>query len=303
MDIGDHVKEGELVAEISTPDVDDQLAQARANLVLAQANLHVAEANLELAKITLDRDVKAGAGTATSLQTIDQDRAQVKTTAAQVESAQANIKANQATVQQYADLQAFQKIIAPFPGVITARTVDPGALVAADNPSEARPLFYLMQTDPLRIYVNVPQVFATTVAVGQDAVVYREEDPQAPVSLQGHAHRQRPGREHADALDRDRLAQPPRRAAPGHVFAGKIHCQAHAPVILAPSAALVWRPDATVVGVLDRDRKVHYRKVVTGRDLGLQIEVISGLEDGDTVVVHPGDSLAEGQQVEIAAEK
>ncbi len=106
VDIGDRVQEGQLVAEISTPDVDDQLAQARANLVLAEANLHVAEANLELAKITLDRDVKAGVGTATALQTIDQDRAQVKTTAAQVDSAKANIEANRATVQQYADLQA-----------------------------------------------------------------------------------------------------------------------------------------------------------------------------------------------------
>jgi RND family efflux transporter MFP subunit len=303
VDIGDRVKEGQLVAEISTPDVDDQLAQARANLVLAEANLHVAEANLELAKITLDRDVKAGAGTATSLQTIDQDRAQVKTTAAQVESAQANIKANQATVQQYADLQAFQKIIAPFPGVITARTVDPGALVAADNPSEARPLFYLMQTDPLRVYVNVPQVFATTVAAGQDAVVYREEDP----------HRQFFGKvtRTANALDANTrtllteidLPNPRDELRPGMYLQVKFIAKRASPVILAPSAALVWRPEATVVGVLDRDRKVHYRKVVTGRDLGLQIEVISGLEDGDTVVVHPGDSLAEGQQVEIAPEK
>jgi len=303
VDIGDRVKQGQLVAEISTPDVDDQLAQARANLVLSQANLHVAEANLELAKITLDRDVKAGVGMATSLQTIDQDRAQVKTTAAQVESAKANIEANRATERQYADLQAFQKIIAPFPGVITARTVDPGALVAADNPSESRPLFYLMQTDPLRIYVNVPQVFATTVAVGQDAVVYREEDP----------HRQFSGKvtRTANALDpntRTLLTEidfpnPRDELRPGMYLQAKFNVARSANVVLVASAALVWRPDATVIAVLDGDRKVRYRKVQTGRDLGLEVEILSGLEGGETVVVHPGDALAEGQQVETVGGK
>jgi RND family efflux transporter MFP subunit len=303
VDIGDRVKEGQRVAEISTPDVDDQLAQARANLVLAEANLHVSEANRELAKITLDRDVKAGAGTATSLQTIDQDKAQVKTTDAQVESAKANIEANRATVRQYADLQAFQNIIAPFPGVITARTVDPGALVAADNPSEARPLFYLMQTDPLRIYVNVPQVYATTVAVGQDADIYREEDPHRLFS--GKVTRT------ANALDPNTrtllteidLPNPRDELRPGMYLQVTFSAARASHVVLVPSAALVWRPGATVIAVLDGDRKVRYRKVQIGRDLGLEVEILSGLDGDETVVVHPGDALAEGQQVEIAAGK
>ncbi len=303
VDIGDRVKEGQLVAEISTPDVDDQLAQARANVVLSEANFHVSEANLELAKITLDRDVKAGVGTATALQTIDQDRAQLKTTAAQVESAQANIEANRATVRQYADLQAFQKIVAPFPGIITARTVDPGALVAADNPSEARPLFYLMQTDPLRIYVNVPQVYATTVAVGQDAIIYREEDP----------HRQFSGKvtRTANALDPNTrtlltevdLPNPNDALRPGMYLQVKFVVARASTVVLVPSAALVWQPEATVIAVLDGNHKVHDRKVQTGRDLGLEVEILSGLEGGETVVVHPGDALAEGLQVEIVDEK
>ena len=101
----------------------------------------------------------------------------MKTTAAQVESARASIQVNDATVRQYADLQSFQKIVAPFAGVITVRTIDPGALVTADNPSETRPLFYLMQTDPLRVFVNVPQAYATSIAPGQQAAVYREEEP------------------------------------------------------------------------------------------------------------------------------
>src|SRR5262249_43990734 len=157
--IGDGVREGQLLAEISAPDVDDRLAQARADLALAKARLPASEAEHELARITLYRDLDAGNDTAP--ERIDQDRARVKTTAAQVESAKASIQVNQATVQRYADLQSFQKIVAPFAGVITARNVDPGALVTADNPSETREIFHLMQTDPLRVFVNVPQVYAT----------------------------------------------------------------------------------------------------------------------------------------------
>jgi RND family efflux transporter MFP subunit len=296
VDIGDRVKEGQLIAEISAPDVDDQLAQARANLVLAKANLKVSEANLELAKITLDRDLRTGVATAP--QAIDQDRAQVRTSEAQVESARASIQVNEATVQQYADLQSFQKIVAPFAGVITARTVDPGALVTADNPSETRPLFYLMQTDPLRVFVNVPQVYATGIAVGQSTTVYREEDPSQQFS--GKVTRT------ADALDpntRTLLTQVDVPNPTGALRAGmylqvKFVAARAASVVLVPSAALVWRPEGTVVPVLGRDNRVHYRQVQLGRDYGLEVEVVTGLQGGETVIVHPGDALADGQEVQ-----
>jgi RND family efflux transporter MFP subunit len=295
-DIGDRVTEGQLVAEISAPDVDDQLAQARANLVLSRANLKVSEANHELARITLERDVKSGVATAP--QAIDQDRAQLRTAAAQIESARASIAVNEATVQQYADLQSFQKIVAPFAGVITARTVDPGALVTADNPSETRPLFYLMQTDPLRVFVNVPQVYATTVAVGQAAVVYRQEDPGRQFA--GRVTRT------ADALDpnsRTLLTQvdvpnSDGGLRPGMYLQVRFVAARAAPAVLVPSAALVWRPEGTVVPVLDGDHRVRYRPVQTGRDFGLEVEVVTGLRGDETVIVHPGDALAEGQEVE-----
>ena len=294
-DIGDRVTEGQLIAEISAPDVDDQLAQARANLVLSRANLKVSEANLELAKITLDRDVKSGVATAP--QVIDQDRAQVTTAAAQVESAKASIQVNEATVQQYADLQSFQKIVAPFAGVVTARTVDPGALVTADNPSEARPLFYVMQTDPLRVFVNVPQVYSTTIAVGQGAVVYRQEEPGRQFT--GRVTRT------ADALDsytRTLLTQvdvpnPDGALRPGMYLQVKFVAARAASAVLVPSAALAWRPEGTVVPVLDRDNRVRYRPVQVGRDYGLEVEVVSGLQGDETVVVRPGDALPEGQEV------
>ncbi len=300
VDIGDRVTEGQLIAEISAPDVDDQLAQARSNLSLAKANLQVSEANLELAKITVNRDIRSGAGTATSFEQIDQDRAQMKTSAAQVESARASIQVNQATVQQYVDLQSFQRIVAPFPGVITARNVDPGALVTADNPSDTRELFHLMETDTLRVFVNVPQVFATSVAPGQQAVVYRQEDPLKRFS--GRVTRT------ARALDpntRTLLTQvdvPNSHEAlqPGMYVQVTFIAARASRSILIPSAALVTRNDGTEVGLVDASKAVHFRKVQLGRDFGAEVEVVTGLQGGETVIVRPGDALPEGQKVELA---
>ena len=145
----------------------------------------------------------------------------MKTTAAQVESARASIQVNQATVQQYADLQLFEKIVAPFSGVITLRNVDPGVLVTADNPSETRPLFHLMQTDTLRVFVNVPQVYATAVTAGQRAVVYRKEDPgrRFPGKMARTAAALDPN---THAADPSRCAQSRRRPAAGNVLASAV---------------------------------------------------------------------------------
>jgi RND family efflux transporter MFP subunit len=298
VDIGERVTEGQLVAQISAPDVDEQLAQARSNLELSRANLKVSEANLELAKIVLERGVRAGIGT--SPQELDQDRAQVKTTAAQVDSARANIRVNEATVQQYAVLQGFQKIVAPFAGVITARTVDPGALVTADNPSETRPLFVVMQTDPLRVFVNVPQVYATAVAPGQTAVLYRQEDPGRRFT--GKVTRT------ANSLDpntRTLLTQvdvpnPDDALRPGMYLQVTFVAARAGPSVLIPGAALVTRNNGTDVAIMDANKTVRYRKVQLGRDYGTEVEVVSGLEGGENVVVHPGDAMPEGQQVQLA---
>ena len=296
VDIGDRVREGQLIADISAPDVDDQLAQARANLGLAKANLVVSEANLALARITLSRDRRAGVGTAA--ETIDQDQAQVQTSAAQVESAKASIQANQATVQQFTDLQSYQKIIAPFPGVITARNVDPGALIVADNPTGTRELFHIMQTDPLRVFVNVPQVYATKIVPGQDAAVYQEQEPLKQFA--GKVTRT------ANALDPNTrtlltevdVPNPQNALQPGMYLQVKFTAVRGVSAVLIPTAALVIRNDGAVVPVLDQQNRVHYHKVDRGRDYGAEVEVLTGLTGGETVVVYPGDALPEGQEVE-----
>jgi RND family efflux transporter MFP subunit len=300
-DIGDRVPEGQVIAEISAPDVDDQLAQAKANLTLAKANLRVSEANLVLAKITLARD--KAAGNAVSQQTIDQDLALVDSTDAQVGSAKASIEVNEATVKQFMDLVSFQKIIAPFRGVITVRNVDPGALVTADNPSETRELFHIMQTNPLRVFVNVPQVNSMTIAPGQTAIVYRQEDPLRLFT--GKVART------ANALDpntRTLLTQvdvpnPDDALRPGMYLRVKFVVDRSTPSVLIPGAAVVTRNNGSEVALLGDNNIVHYRKIQLGRDYGAEIEVLTGLNGGETVIVHPGDALSEGEKVAPVRER
>ena len=300
VDIGDRVKEGQLLAEISAPDVDDQLAHAKANVDQVRATLMLNEANAVLAKTTLVRFQviqKENAG-AISKQKLDEQEATVLTTAASVENAQASIKVNEALVQRFTDLQNFQKITAPFPGVITARNVDPGDLISADSPSTTRELFHLMRTDVLRVFVNVPQVFATGIKVGQRAAVYLRDDPA----------KQFPGKvtRTADALDpntRTLLTEvdvPNKDNAlrPGMYLQVKFVFDRNAAPVMIPAAALATRTAAPRVAVLDSQNRVQYRTVQLGRDFGAEIVVIAGINAGETVVVHPGDDLPEGTVVD-----
>jgi RND family efflux transporter MFP subunit len=298
VDIGDHVEQGQLLAELTVPDVDAQLAQAQANLAQARANLPLSEANADLAKITLNRDLKAGPGIAISLEQIDQERAQVKTTTAQVEATRASIQVNEAAVQRFTVLQGFQKITAPFPGVITARNIDPGDLVTADSPSTNREMFHIMRTDVLRVFVNVPQVFATGIQVGQNAVVFQRDTPAKQFS--GKVTRT------ADALDPNtrtlltevQVPNPDDALRAGMYLQVKFALHRVTPSIRIPAAAIVVRNGPRKVAVLDAQHIVHYKDVQLGRDFGDEIEVLTGLNAGETAVVHPGDDIPEGTAVE-----
>jgi RND family efflux transporter MFP subunit len=296
-DIGDRVKEGQLLAVIDAPDIDDQLAQARANLEQARATLKQNEANSALAKTLLARSMSlTGRGTGIVTQEeIDQQRATVATTAASVENARASIQVFEAAVQRFLDLQAFEKITAPFPGVITARHIDPGDLVSADATN--RELFHLMRTDVLRVFVNVPQVFSTGIKTGQSAAVYRREDVQTP-------HRGEVTRT-ADALDSGtrtlltevQVPNPDNTLRAGMYLQVKFLFDREVVPVLVPSAALTTRAGGPRVAVLDGEQQVHYRDVKLGRDFGAEVEVVAGLKPGEMVVVHPGDDLPEGKTV------
>jgi RND family efflux transporter MFP subunit len=298
VDIGSRVKPGQLLAVISSPDIDDQLAQARSNLTQARAQLKLAQANSALAASILERDnrLRDRLRDAVSVEQRDTDAATYKTTLAQVEASRASIQVNEAAVQRFADLQAFEKIIAPFPGVITRRNIDPGDLVSAD--STALELFHLMRTDVLRVFVNVPQTFATSLKLDQKAVVYRREDPQQQYA--GKVTRT------ADALDANtrtlltevQVPNPNNALRPGMYLQVKFVFDRSFRSVLIPAAALATRTGGPRVGVLDKQHRVHYRTVQLGRDYGAEIEVIAGLKAGDTVVVHPGDDIPDGTAVE-----
>jgi RND family efflux transporter MFP subunit len=298
VDIGDRVKEGQLLAEISAPDVDDHLAQARANLALARANLLSSHANAELASVTLDRDRTAGVGTAVIYQQIDVDHATVKTTAAQIKASQASIQVNEAAVQRFTDLQTFQKLVAPFPGVITARTVEIGDLITADSASTTRELFHLMRTDVLRVFVNVPQTFATRIKAGQEAVVSRREEPENryPGKVVRSANALNPSTR--TLLTEVNVPNPNDSLRPGMSLQVKFVFDRASTTVTVPSATLSVRPDGgRRVAVLDDQNRVQYRTVQLGSDSGAEVEVRAGLKGGETVVVHPGD-LLEGTVVD-----
>ena len=298
VDIGDHVRAGQLLAEISAPDIDDELAQAQANLTLANANLPLAEANAALAKVTLDRFTQAGPGTGVTLLQIDQQRATVKTTAAQVEAAQATIGVNTAAVQQFTDLQGFQKIIAPFSGVITARHVDVGDLITADSSSSSRQMFEIQRTDILRVHVDVPQIVATKVEVGQKAVVFLRDNPdqQFPGAVTRTADALNPASR--TLLTEIQVPNPHDALRPGMFLQVRFIFQRVEVGVTIPSAAILIRDNERQVGVLDEQHRVSYQKVELGRDFGAYIEVLSGLKAGQTVLVYPGDQLPPGTVVE-----
>jgi RND family efflux transporter MFP subunit len=301
VDIGDKVSEGQLVATISAPDLDDQLAQAQANLEQSRATLKLNEANAALADTTLARyraTQQMNAGAVAKL-LIDEQQASVLTSQASVKAAEASIRVNEAMVQMYSDLQKFEQIIAPFTGVITARNVDPGALVTADNPSATRELFHIMQIDPLRVFVDVPQTYSTGITVGQNADVFRPEEPSKV--FHGKVTRT------ASALDpntRTLLTQidvpnPDAALRPGMYLMAKFFADRAAPAVIIPSAALVTTSDGKMtVPILKSDNIVTYKTVQLGRDYGADIEITSGLTGDETVIIHPGDSLPEGQAVQ-----
>jgi RND family efflux transporter MFP subunit len=296
VDIGDRVKEGELLAEISAPDIDDQLAQAQANLVQARANLVRARADEDFARSEERRYQKLVGTNAISREDYESKLQASRVSSALVSATEAAIKVNEAAVQRFEDLQRFEKIIAPFPGVITARHVDPGDLINAD--STARELFHLMRIDIIRVMVNVPQVYAPGIRVGQQAVVFRREKPTEQFS--GKVTRT------ANALEpntRTLLTEVQVKNPKDTIHAGmylrvKFVFDREIVPVMIPAAALVTRAEGQTVAVLDEENRVRYRKVQLGRDFGADLEVIVGVSAGERVVVHPGDDLPEGMVVE-----
>jgi RND family efflux transporter MFP subunit len=297
-DIGDRVRAGQLLAEIAAPEIDAQLEQARATLVQSRANLVRSQAQDVYARSEEKREKKLVGTLAVSQNDYEIAVAAARVATANVGATEATLKVDEANIQRLETLQSFQKITAPFNGVITARNIDPGALVQADTPTTTREMFHLMRTDTVRVWVYVPQVFSTTIKPGQMVTVWRREDPSR--TFAGTVART------ADALDpntRTLLAEvhvpnPDDALRPGMYLQVKFTFDRNILPVVIPSAAVVIRDQFPTVAVLDADHAVHYRRVHLGRDYGATVEVSAGLEPGEVVAVHPGDDLPEGTAIE-----
>ena len=294
VDIGDRVYEGQLLAVIATPEIDAQLDQSRATLLQTKANLLRDQAREAYAQSERNRNKRLRNSGSVSQEDYENSIAQASVATANVHATESTIKVNEADIHRLETLQGFQKVVAPFAGVITARSVDAGDLISADSPRTTRELFHLMRTDVLRVFVNVPQTYAVGLKVGQSTVVFAREDPNKTVT--GKITRT------ADALDpasrtlltEVQVANPSNALRSGMYLQVKFLFDRHMLPVLIPTAALATRSEGPKVGVLDEQNHVHYRSVQLGRDYGAQIEIVAGLANGERVIVHPGDDVPEG---------
>jgi RND family efflux transporter MFP subunit len=297
VDVGDSVKDGQLLAEIESPEVDAQLQQARATLLQIRATLLRDRANESLAQVNLERARQLLRTSAASKQDYDTADATLKVAAATVQVSQASIRANEAAVKRLEDLQSFQKVTAPFAGVITARNFDPGALVVADNAS-AKEMFHVAHVDTLRVLADVPQSLAPAVKVGRAAQVFRREAPGREFT--GKVARTSRSVDPQTRTLRVEVEVPNSDSAliSGMYLQIRFRFDVGVSSVRIPGAAVIIRAEGTRVAVLDANNAVRYRNVRLGRDLGNVIEVITGLSGDETVVVRPGDDLTEGTVVE-----
>ena len=295
VDIGDRVKDGQLLAAISVPELDHQISQNEATRVQLEETLLQAQANLGLAQVTWDRDRPlVGQGWVTQQQgTIDTQT--LKAREAAVRLAQANVKAQEALLKMLNQQRAYRRIVAPFDGVITARNIDVGSLVQADAASGTF-LFTIMQSDMIRTQVYVPQDQAFDVAPGVDAVVRVPELPGR--TFPGKVTRI------ADALDpgtRTLLTEidvpnPDGALKPWTYCTVELRVPHATPSVLVPAEAIIFDRDGLQVAVVEGG-DAHIRKVSVARDLGTQVEVRDGVKEGDVVVLNPQVDLVEGSKV------
>jgi RND family efflux transporter MFP subunit len=307
VDIGDRVTAGQVLAEIDAPELDQQLRQAEASLEQSKAaleqslaNLEQGKTNRELARVTAVRWSNLATKGVVSRQENDQYQAQYQSQTANVSSLEkavsaqkSNIAAAEANVSRLTDVRGYLKVKAPFAGVVTLRNVDVGTLISTGNTL----LFRIAQTAVLRTYINLPQAYAAAVHVGQPA----------KLTIPGLPGRQFAGTvaRTSNALDpasrtlltEVQVPNPDGALMPGMYAMVDLNTPRIDPPLLIPGDALVTRADGPQVAVVGPDGIVHFRKLGLGRDYGDRIEVVSGLQEGQTVAINPSDVIREGAKV------
>ncbi|HEY2682259.1 MAG TPA: efflux RND transporter periplasmic adaptor subunit [Steroidobacteraceae bacterium] len=284
-DIGASVRQGELLAEITAPEIDDELTQASAAEQQTASSESLAQSTAERWKSLRDKD-------AVTQQDYDEKESAYR-------QAQANLAAARANVARLRNLRNFNRVVAPFDGVITSRTIDVGDLVNAGNGGAGKALFTIAQVDPLRLYVYVPQTYAAEVKVG---------DP-VKVSLAGHLDRQYEGSiaRTARAIDMNtrtmqveiRVPNPKGELIAGSYVQAMLPIKEDAAALLVPTNVLLFRPDGTLVATVDSKGKVHLNTVHLGTDYGNSVAIMSGLQPTDHIILNPPDSLSDGDSVMV----
>ena len=300
VDIGDHVKEGQLLAQITAPELDHQIAQAEATLGQTQATLRQNQANADLANVTWQRDKPLVDKGWVTRQQGDVDRLGLQAQQATVGVAQSNIAAQQAQLSVLRQQKDYQSVVAPFDGVITQRNIDVGSLVQADATSGTF-MFTIMQDNVIRIQVYVPQDQAFGLAPGVEADVRVPEIPDR--TFPGKVTRL------ADALSsgtRTLLTEidvpnPDEELSPGVYCTVELHIPRKVPSLIVPSEAIVFNADGLRVAVIENGT-AHFYKVTVTRDFGTSVEVSDGVKAGDQVILNPPVDLADGSKVQARAE-
>jgi RND family efflux transporter MFP subunit len=286
-DIGSHVKAGQLLADIETPEIDEQLRQARADLATSEANLH-------LSQITSDR--YAGLLKSDSVSKQDADNAE-----GDFAAKQATVHSSQANVKRLEELQSFEKIYAPFAGVITARNTDIGALIDSGSAGGSRTeLFHIAQPDKLRVYVTVPEAYSQAAKPGLTANLTLAEFPGK--SFPGTLVRT------ANAIDqstRTLLVEIRVDNPIGTLFTGayaEVHLKLPTPAssLILPVNALLFRSEGLRVAAISDGKHAELKPILIGHDFGSEVEVIAGLTGDESIIVNPPDSIVSGQEVRIA---
>jgi RND family efflux transporter MFP subunit len=284
-DIGSRVNKGDLLADIETPEVDQQLMQARADLVTAQANEN-------LSQITEARYSELLKTDGVSKQEVDNATGDLAAKRAIVQSAAANVR-------RLEELKSFQKVYAPFAGVVTQRNVDIGTLINAGNGGTSQQLFYLAQTDPIRLYVNVPEAYAPSIHKGLGAYIELAQYPGQ--KFQGQVVRTA---EAIDLASRTLLTEVDVPNKSGLLLPGgyaQVHLQIHVQTerLQVPVNALLFRSEGLRAVVIDSNHKVRLQAVAIGRDYGTSLEVLTGLKADDWIVLNPPDSIENGEDVHV----
>lgn len=285
-DIGSKVNKGELLAQIDTPEVDQELGQTR-------ATRQQIAAQLDLAKISAERWQNLR-----KTDSVSQQEADTQTSAYQ--QALANLAAADANVRRLEQLESFKRVYAPFSGVLVKRNVDPGALINAG--SGGVELFILAKVDPLRVFANVPQAYSPAIRVGMPAYVTLAELPGQKFS--GTVART------ADAIDpatRTLLTEVDVPNKDGRLLRGsfgEVHFspKINAQKVTVPVNAMLFRQEGPRLAVVGADNKVQLRPITIGRDYGASLEILGGVNLEDRVIINPADSLEDGQKVNVATE-